>query len=152
MHAAGEADLNVYAYVHGHLLSSSDPLALGSFDLGSFRLSIAGSTAEGSTVGAAHAGADLGLTAGMTEQQATNMARFAKKSPAGNEGVLVRHLPNEGFALQSEVPGRVPGSYALYEKQAAASGETVQFTKTTFDPAGAIVHVKDKLTGVVATP
>jgi len=42
--------------------------------------------------------------------------------------------------------GKVPGSSAIYEKQIDAAGKTTQYTKTTYDPAGDIVHVKDKLT------
>ena len=38
---------------------------------------------------------------------------------------------------------------AVYEKQIGAAGNTVQYTKTTYDAAGNIVHVKDKLNGGV---
>jgi hypothetical protein len=40
----------------------------------------------------------------------------------------------------------VPGSKAIYEKQIDATGKTTQFTKTTIDPQGNVVHVKDKIT------
>jgi hypothetical protein len=58
-------------------------------------------------------------------------------------------LPGGGKVFQAEVPGRVPGSRAIYEKQVDAAGRTVQYTKTTYDPAGNIPHVKDKVTGEV---
>ena len=48
--------------------------------------------------------------------------------------------------------GYVPGSNAIYEKQVGATGEMLQYAKTTVDPAGNIVHVKDKITGTVVTP
>lgn len=51
--------------------------------------------------------------------------------------------------MQATSPGRVPGSRAVYEKQIDASGKTNQYTKTTYDPQGNIVHVKDKLNGGV---
>ena len=45
----------------------------------------------------------------------------------------------------SEVPGKVPGSKAVYQKAVDANGVTTSFTKTTFDPQGNIVHIKNKL-------
>ncbi len=48
-------------------------------------------------------------------------------------------------AEKADVPGRVPGSFATYEKQIDSAGTTIQFTKTTVDPAGKIVHVKSKM-------
>jgi RHS repeat-associated protein len=83
----------------------------------------------------------------LTTEQAANLSRFVKKLPRAAENVSVRDLPNGGKAFQGEVPGRVPGSKAIYEKQVDASGKTVQYTKTTYDPANKIVHVKDKITG-----
>ena len=50
------------------------------------------------------------------------------------------------------MPGKVPGSQAIYEKQVSATGATSQYTKTTVDPAGKIVHVKDKIKGTVVKP
>ena len=35
----------------------------------------------------------------------------------------------------------------IYEKQIDVNGKTVQATKTTYDPQGNIVYVKDKLNG-----
>lgn len=51
------------------------------------------------------------------------------------------------MAAQATSPGRVPGSKAVYEKQIDTAGKTIQSTKTTYDPKGNIVHVKDKLKG-----
>ncbi|MEM7050378.1 MAG: RHS repeat-associated core domain-containing protein [Acidobacteriota bacterium] len=86
----------------------------------------------------------------LNSEQAKNLARFNKKLPRGAEKTTVRDLPGGGKAFKAEVPGRVPGSKAVYEKQINAAGETVGFTKTTLDPAGKIVHIKDKLTGLVS--
>ena len=47
--------------------------------------------------------------------------------------------------FRAEVPGRVPGSKAVYEKVVDPTGKTVSATKTTIDPKGNVVHVKDKL-------
>lgn len=61
-------------------------------------------------------------------------------------------MPTGAKAFQANVPGRVPGSRAVYEKQVDAAGNTLEYTKTTYDPAGNIVHVKDKICGTVAEP
>ena len=51
--------------------------------------------------------------------------------------------------FQAEVPGKVPGSKAIYEKHVGADGQTLHVVKTTIDPNGNVVHVKDKMTGEV---
>lgn len=45
------------------------------------------------------------------------------------------------------VPGNVAGSSAVYQKIIGADGTTMAYLKTTFDPKGDIVHIKDKLNG-----
>ena len=81
-------------------------------------------------------------------QQAANLKRFQKKIPSNSkDSVELRELPNGGVAAQATSPGKVPGSKAVYEKQIDVNGKTVQATKTTYDPQGNIVHVKDKLNG-----
>lgn len=78
--------------------------------------------------------------------QTANIQRFESKIPANAKGSIETHkLPNDGVAVQATSPGEVPGSKAVYEKQIDADGNTVQMTKTTYDPNGEIVHVKDKL-------
>jgi hypothetical protein len=89
---------------------------------------------------------DGGVT--LTQQQASNLARFIKKLPAGNTGATVDNL-GDGFLFTSKVPGNVPGSCAIYQKSVDAAGDTTSFLKTTFDPDGHIIHIKDKLNGVV---
>lgn len=80
--------------------------------------------------------------------QLKNINRFQKKIPANAKGNIQTHgLPNNGVAVQATSPGRVPGSKAVYEKQINATGKTIQYTKTTYNPQGNIVHVKDKLNG-----
>jgi gamma-glutamyltranspeptidase len=86
----------------------------------------------------------------LTAEQLKNIGRFEKKLPANaKESLSVRSLPNDGVVVQGTSPGRVPGSSAVYEKQIDAAGNTIQATKTTYDPFGNIVHVKDKLNGGV---
>jgi RHS repeat-associated protein len=103
---------------------------------------IGGSLAKGVAAGAK----EVGLTA----TQLKNVERFTQKLPANaKDSVGLRSLPNEGVAAQATSPGRVPGSSAVYEKQIDSTGKTIQYPKTTYDPAGNIVHVKDKIDGGV---
>jgi hypothetical protein len=46
--------------------------------------------------------------------------------------------------FEVEVPGKVPGSKAIYRKEVDYQGNTVSITKTTIDPKGEVVHEKDK--------
>jgi hypothetical protein len=61
--------------------------------------------------------------------------------------VTVEERPAGAAAFVAEVPGRVPGSKAIYRKEVDASGRTTGFTKTTIGPDGSIVHIKDKFPG-----
>ena len=98
----------------------------------------------------APAGVSAAMEVKLTAEQAENIRRFEKKLPANaKDSVSVKQLPNGGVAVQGISPGRVPGSSAVYEKQIDAAGNTIQATKTTYDPGGNIVHVKDKLNGGV---
>jgi hypothetical protein len=81
----------------------------------------------------------------LTAEQAKNIGRFVKKAPANaRDSIVAKKLPNGGVAVQATSPGRVPGSAAIYEKQIDGEGKTINMTKTTYDPEGNIVHVKDK--------
>jgi len=80
----------------------------------------------------------------LTGQQAANLARFESKLPSGNTGVYVDSL-GKGVVFTSSVPGKVPGSYAVYQKMITAEGDTAGYLKTTFSPNGDVVHIKDKI-------
>ncbi|QEI14100.1 hypothetical protein FY115_05935 [Cellvibrio japonicus] len=93
---------------------------------------------------------NVNVTKGITPtaEQAVNIKRFEKKIPSNSKDSVELHkLPNDGVAVQATSPGRVPGSKAVYEKQIDVNGQTIRATKTTYDPQGNIVHVKDKLNG-----
>lgn len=81
-----------------------------------------------------------------------NLARFVEKLPTAAGPITIYALPDDGCAFVSEVPGRVPGSKAVYEKQVDCGGNTTQYWKTTFDPQGNLLHVKDKIHGTEITP
>lgn len=84
--------------------------------------------------------------------QAQNRARFVEKLPAAAGPTTVFALPGGGCAFVSEVPGRIPGSKAVYEKQVDRCGNTTQYWKTTFDPQGNLIHAKDKIHGTEVVP
>jgi hypothetical protein len=88
----------------------------------------------------------------LNPSQAGNLARFEQKLPAGAQDTAIYALPGGGRAFVADVPGRVPGSKAIYEKQVNLHGETMQYTKTTIAPDGNIVHVKDKIHGTEVKP
>lgn len=99
------------------------------------------------TVAEVAAGGTAGTVA-INTAQAKNIARFTSKLPANAKAnVALKALPSGGVAAQGTSAGRVPGSSAVYEKQIDAAGITRQYTKTTYDPSGNIVHVKDKMNG-----
>jgi hypothetical protein len=78
--------------------------------------------------------------------QQKNFERFKKKIPANaKENIEILMIPNDGIAVQATSSGKVAGSKAVYEKQIEVNGKTIQYTKTTYDPQGNIVHVKDKI-------
>jgi len=83
----------------------------------------------------------------MTAGQLANLARFEKSLPAGNTGVAVDSL-GSGVAMTASVPGKVPGSQAIYQKVMDSMGKTMSYLKTTKDPAGQVVHIKDKINNV----
>ncbi|WP_448100993.1 RHS repeat-associated core domain-containing protein [Luteibacter jiangsuensis] len=85
-------------------------------------------------------GAELQLSAG----QGSNLRRFESKLPAGNTGTFVDKLGKD-VVFTSTVPGKVPGSSAVYQKVVNPSGTTTGYLKTTFAPDGDVIHVKDKL-------
>ena len=80
----------------------------------------------------------------INHSQAGNFARFEKKLPSAAEETRIFDLPDGGKVFQAEVPGRVPGSKAVYEKSVDVNGKTIEYNKTTYDPSGDIVHVKKK--------
>ncbi len=80
----------------------------------------------------------------LNDAQASNFKRFEKKLPAVSEQATL-HSVNNGVAFKGEVPGRVPGSKAVYEKVVDADGNSLTYTKTTYTPDGSIVHIKDKI-------
>ncbi|MBI3564673.1 MAG: hypothetical protein HY079_05705 [Elusimicrobia bacterium] len=114
----------------------------------------------GAKLAGAEAGAAESFGAGaasryefMSSEQAKNLIRFERKLPANAGPTYIYDLPSGGKAFQAEsAASKIPGSYATYEKQVDALGNTIQYTKTTYDPLGKIVHVKDKLTGVTYYP
>lgn len=88
-------------------------------------------------------GADVSLTA----SQSSNLARFERRVPVGNLGVKVDSLGG-GVVFSATVPGKVPGSSAVYQKTVDSAGQTTGYLKTMFAPDGSVVHIKDKINNV----
>lgn len=81
----------------------------------------------------------------LSASQLANLKRYTKKLPAAADETVISREADGAVRFSTKVPGRVPGSYAMYDKVVDASGETVAYTKTTVAPDGTIIHVKDKL-------
>lgn len=73
-----------------------------------------------------------------------NLTGFMKKSPGDAEIPQIIRLPGGGAEFSYKVPGRVPGSYAMYRKRVDSEGVTELAYKTTFLPDGSIAHIKFK--------
>src|SRR5690606_13752438 len=76
-------------------------------------------------------------------EELNNLKRFEKKLPNAHQ-TSVAELENGLKVFRAEVPGRVPGSKAIYEKYISSEGKTIGYYKTTIKPNGGIVHIKDK--------
>ena len=80
----------------------------------------------------------------LNQKQAANLKRFEDKLPKGHKPVEVKQMPDGSVVMKSEVPGKVPGSSAVYEKTMDAAGNTTKYIKTTYLPDGTLLHVKPK--------
>ncbi len=87
----------------------------------------------------------------LDEGQIKNLKRFEEKLPAGSNPVTI-HQEGTNVIFHGDVPGRVPGSKALYEKVIDNNGTTISYTKTTYTPEEKIVHIKDKIDGSEIIP
>lgn len=81
----------------------------------------------------------------LNSSQRSNYDRFTKKLPKGAGRPAVVRTESGRITFSSVVPGRVPGSYAIYAKTVDSSGKTLGYTKATVLPDGTIAHVKDKM-------
>jgi hypothetical protein len=82
----------------------------------------------------------------LSGEVADNFKRFIKSLPANaKNNVTIQAFDDGSYLFTGKSPGRVPGSYALYQKGVNAEGKTVSAVKTTIDPEGVVVSVKDKL-------
>ncbi|MFD3826503.1 hypothetical protein [Streptomyces sp. NPDC058625] len=71
-----------------------------------------------------------------------SLTGFMKKSPGDAEIPQIVRLPGGGAEFYYKVPGRVPGSYAMYRKRVDPEGVTELACKTTFLPDGSIAHIE----------
>lgn len=101
----------------------------------------AGPILGGASLGGGVAGGEAATA--LTTEQAANLARFAGKLPSG-AGVVSVDALGDGVMFTATVPGRVPGSYAVYQKIIDGLGRTTDYLKTTVDNLGNVVHTKIK--------
>lgn len=83
--------------------------------------------------------------ADLNQMQLQKLRKFEKQLPKGAEGVLIAERADGAVSLSARVPGRVPGSAAIYSKVVDSSGTTTSCTRITIVPSGSIEHVKDKM-------
>lgn len=117
----------------------------GQVEQGGYKFGSALAVAEGAKglsqgVGAIATG---GGKVALSEAQAASLTRFEKKFSAANRGAEVSQT-GKTVTFTNEVPGKVPGSKAVYEKSVDASGTTTSVKKTTVAPNGQVIHVKEK--------
>jgi RHS repeat-associated protein len=83
--------------------------------------------------------------------QLANLQRTRDRVSGDLKGKIEITRLNNGFVKFEYVkPGKVPGSSATYTKIVDSNGKTVSIPKTTHDPAGSIVHVKEKFNPTTA--
>lgn len=75
--------------------------------------------------------------------QLRNLKRFLKSNPKAEE-VVFAALAAGAVKMSLRVPGRVPGSAAIWTKIVDAKGITVSCKKTTITPWGSRAHTKGK--------
>lgn len=80
----------------------------------------------------------------LPEVAAKNYKRYRRKIRSSAEPTITKQ-PDGGYVFETKIPGRVPGSYALYKKILGPDGTTTGYKKTTITPDGSTAHVKDKM-------
>ncbi|WP_240600229.1 RHS repeat-associated core domain-containing protein [Solilutibacter silvestris] len=118
----------------------SNPMTQGGYKFGGALITAEAIKAPSTVAGAV---VDAKAPVALTEAQTKNLARFNSKLPAANTGTTVERT-GKGVTFTSEVPGKVPGSQATYQKTVNSAGQTTGYTKTTTAPSGQVIHVKDK--------
>lgn len=85
----------------------------------------------------------------LSESEQRALKNFEKKFSKNLDNAKIFDLPQNAKAFQKEVPAsNIPNSKAIYEKQVSPNGKTLNYTKTTYDGDGNIVHVKDKINNI----
>ena len=81
----------------------------------------------------------------LSSAQLRSFKRFNKKLPKNAHNIKIRRLPNGSKAFQADSPAaNIPNSFARYEKQIDKNGKILQYTKTTINGKGNIVHIATK--------
>ncbi|MPM67929.1 hypothetical protein SDC9_114854 [bioreactor metagenome] len=75
----------------------------------------------------------------------SSVKSFFKGGSTKYSKFTVEKLPNGNYMTKMTKPSDVPGSKATYYKEIGADGNTVSVYKETYDPAGNLVHTKNKI-------
>ncbi|WP_418180295.1 filamentous hemagglutinin N-terminal domain-containing protein [Aliarcobacter lanthieri] len=79
------------------------------------------------------------------KQESKSIEDFYSKIPSNSKNSVTKSFDSNGnIILEATSEGKVPGSKAVYKKTIGKDGKTVGYEKTTYDPKGNIVHIKDK--------
>ena len=83
----------------------------------------------------------------LNELQIGNLNRFIKKIPKNSKNTLkITKLKNKSIEFKATSKSKnIPGSYAEYKKVVDKNGKTIEYTKSTYNSNGDIIHVKNKL-------
>ena len=82
-------------------------------------------------------------TESLSGGQKRSLKEFTKKHSKYKESMDVTNYSDGRVVYSIKHPAeRVPGSYAVCDKQVDASGKAIRTTKTTVGPDGELIHIK----------
>lgn len=74
----------------------------------------------------------------------TQAKSFFKRSSNRYIDYKVLHNKDKTFTIYMTKPGNVPGSKAVYHKVVDENGKLIRDYKSTYDPKGNLIHIKEK--------
>lgn len=154
MYRQGVADGNWYDAGYGGTnaaMGLADTALIAAGGVGAVRAVSAfkttGATATSTTVATNSRTAITLAASDLNAAQSANFARYIKKLPASAQTTVIAVGDSGTVTFTTKVPGKVPGSYAVYMKTVDEAGVTIGYIKTTVAPDGSIASIKDKLAG-----
>lgn len=99
---------------------------------------------EGSLLQAGTKSDALNLVKNLPRNIQSNIKSFFKGASNKYTDFSVEKASNGNYITKMTKPGDVPGSKAIYTKEIAPNGTTIQVYKDTYNPYGNLVHTKQK--------